>query len=124
MNPDIRYSADEEYIPQLAAECAQVKLSISDIKGENDEYGPGVILDTTIFDGVKPRNWGKVLERFVYNNLAGTQMTMYDTDGTDESCMRSATSKKKTEALPAATCPQPFPEGLAQHHTVLLLKTI
>ena len=96
MNPDIRYSADEdeEYIPQSAAECAQVKLSISDIKGENDEYGPGVILDTTIFDGVKPRNWGKALERFVYNNLAGTQMTMYDTDGTDESCMRSATSKK------------------------------
>ena len=37
-----------------------------------------MVLDTNIFDGVKPRNWGKVLGEYVYNHLAGRVLTVYD----------------------------------------------
>ena len=41
-------------------------------------------MDTNIFDGVKPREWGTVLRNFVYNNFAGREITVYDADGTPE----------------------------------------
>ena len=64
-NPDIRYS-------------------ISNIFNEGKNYGVGVVLDTNIFDGVKPRNWSKVLSQFVYENLAGKSIETTDTDGNIE----------------------------------------
>ena len=61
------------------------KFSISNISGEKADYGVGVILDTDIFDGVRPSAWGTVLSDYVYNNLAGKEMTVYDENGKPES---------------------------------------
>ena len=52
--------------------------------GEKDDYGIGVVLDTNLFDGVSPRKWGEVLGEFVYKNLAGQEMVMYDSEGNEE----------------------------------------
>lgn len=60
------------------------KFSVAELEGENKKYGLGVILDTDIFEGVKIRDWGKVLGNYVYNNLAGQEMTMYDAQGNPE----------------------------------------
>ena len=54
------------------------KFSIEEIQGENGVYGQGVVLETTLFDGLKPRQWGEVLRNYVYCNLAGSQITVYD----------------------------------------------
>ncbi len=56
------------------------KFSIADdIVDENGtHYGKGVILDTKIFKNKKPRDWGKILKKFVYDNLAGKQITVFD----------------------------------------------
>lgn len=41
-------------------------------------------MDTDHFDGIKPRNWRKPLEEFVYDNLAGTSLEVFNEDGTTE----------------------------------------
>lgn len=58
--------------------------SIAEIKGEKQDYGIGVVLDTKLFDGVRPRNWGKVLGKFVYKNLAGKTLQTIDESGNEE----------------------------------------
>lgn len=58
--------------------------SIAEIKGEKQDYGIGVVLDTKLFDGVKPRYWGKVLGKFVYENLAGTELRTFDENGNEQ----------------------------------------
>lgn len=58
--------------------------SISEIQGQEDAYGTGVILDTNIFDGVRPRAWGKVLSDYVYKHLAGAELTVFDENGNPE----------------------------------------
>lgn len=58
--------------------------SIVAIKGEKGDYGIGVLLDADAFDGVKPRNWNKIVEDFVYENLAGKEMVAYDVAGNEE----------------------------------------
>lgn len=57
-----------------------VRYSIIDkITDDNGNvYNNVVLLDTNVFKGQKPRNWGKVLIKFVYNNLAGKQVVVYD----------------------------------------------
>lgn len=60
------------------------QYSITPIKGTRGSYGNGVLLDTNVFDGVHPHDWGKVLGKYVYENLAGTDMTIYDTMGNPE----------------------------------------
>ena len=60
------------------------QYSIAPISGDNGEYGDGVILDATIFDGVKPRYWNKVVADFIYNKMAGAELTMYDEAGNPE----------------------------------------
>ncbi len=60
------------------------KYSINIIEGENQNYGIGVIIDTNIFNGVKTRNWGKVLNKYVYDNLAGESVIVFDEDGNEE----------------------------------------
>lgn len=57
-----------------------IKYSIKEIKGEKKNYGIGVYLDTDFFDGVKPRNWGEKIKNFVYDNLAGKELTVYNGD--------------------------------------------
>lgn len=63
---------------------SNVKYSIREIKSENNNYGIGVILDTNIFNGVKTRNWGKVLNKYVYDNLAGESVIVFDEGGNEE----------------------------------------
>ena len=58
--------------------------SIEEIGGEKQDYGTGVILDTNLFNGVKPRNWGSVLSDYVYKHMAGKELTMYDEVGNPE----------------------------------------
>jgi hypothetical protein len=58
--------------------------SIAEIKGEKQDYGIGVVLDTKLFDGVSPRNWGKALGKFVYENLAGKTLQTVDESGNEE----------------------------------------
>ena len=58
--------------------------SIAEIKGEKQDYGIGVVLDTKLFDNVKPRYWGKVLGKFVYENLAGTELRTFDENGNEQ----------------------------------------
>lgn len=52
--------------------------SIGEIWGKKDSYGIGVILDTNLFAGVKSRKWSEVIRNYVYNNLAGTELTVYN----------------------------------------------
>lgn len=60
------------------------RYSIDTINGENDDYGIGVILDTNIFDGVRTRAWGTVLGNYVYDNLSGSRLMVYDEQGNEE----------------------------------------
>jgi len=48
-------------------------------------YGQGVLLDTNIFDGKAPREWNKILQKYVYNNFAGKNVTVFDKNGNAES---------------------------------------
>lgn len=68
----------------LLTEDAGNGYSIAEIKGEKQDYGIGVVLDTKLFDGVRPRNWGKVLGKFVYKNLAGKTLQTIDESGNEE----------------------------------------
>lgn len=62
-----------------------VKYSIKTIIGKDGtNYGKGVYLDTDIFDNVKPRYWGKILNKYVYDNLAGKEITAFDENGNEE----------------------------------------
>ncbi len=71
-------------IPETAARYDDIKFSIKNIEGKNGDYGVGVYLDTNIFDNVKPRNWNKILTRYVYDNLAGKDVIAYDRNGNEE----------------------------------------
>lgn len=59
-------------------------FSIIDVVGENKAYGKGVLLDTDIFEGIKPRNWGKPLSKYVYENFPGKTAVIYDKNGNPE----------------------------------------
>lgn len=63
---------------------ADVRFSIREIVGKKTDYGIGVVLDTNIFDGVKTRDWNKVLRDYVYKNMAGREIVMYDDNGNPE----------------------------------------
>lgn len=43
-----------------------------------------VELDTKIFKGNKPISWHKIDKDYVYNNLTGKTMTIYNEDGSIE----------------------------------------
>ena len=60
------------------------KFSIIRVEGQKQDYGQGVLLDINIFDGVKTRDWGSVLGKYVYENMAGAELTMYDENGDAE----------------------------------------
>ena len=68
--------------------------SIETIEGEQRDYGLGVMLDTTIFKGVKPRDWGKVLSDYVYQHMAGAELTMYDENGNPETVYLAKTGDR------------------------------
>ncbi len=61
-----------------------VQYKITDIKGEKGDYGKGVLLDTDVFKDKHPREWNKTLTKYVYDNLAGAEVTVYDDSGNEE----------------------------------------
>ncbi len=66
---------------------------ISDITTDNGKLlKNAVILDTDIFKGTKPRDWGKVLTRYVYDNLAGQQII-----ASDETVIEFARSNERVQ---------------------------
>ena len=75
-------NSEEQFIAEPNVQHAfDRKNLIIDIEGENGSYGKGVLLDTDIFEGTHPRNWNKTLSKYVYDNLAGTEITVKDKDG-------------------------------------------
>lgn len=64
-------------------ESEDIRYSIRHIKSKTKDYGVGVVLDTELFDGKSPREWNRILRKFVYENLAGTTVTVYN-DGVPE----------------------------------------
>ncbi|MBO4914591.1 MAG: hypothetical protein J5449_05230 [Oscillospiraceae bacterium] len=86
MDTEARYLAAPDLGDEntVFADGSGESYSISQITGEKGNYGQGVILDTNIFDGVKPRDWGRVLGKYVYKKLAGKPLTMYDANGNAE----------------------------------------
>lgn len=62
-----------------SGEGVGTSYSISDITSDNGTvFENAVVLDTDIFNGIKPRNWGKTLAQYVYNNLAGKEVVASD----------------------------------------------
>ena len=57
------------------------QYSIVNIPGK----GQGVLPDTNIFDGKAQREWNKILQKYVYNNFAGKNVTVFDKNGNAES---------------------------------------
>ena len=66
-----------------AADGSGVKYSIAEnyVDSAGNKYDEIVVLDTNIFNGIKSRNWGRALLNFVKNDLAGTQVTAFDKNG-------------------------------------------
>lgn len=67
---------------------------LEEVEGENGTYGKGVMLDTNLFDGICPRDWGKALSRYVYNNMAGMELTAYDAAGRPETVYLARTNDR------------------------------
>ena len=53
-----------------------------------------VELDTKIFEGKKPRDWNKIVKDYVYNNLAGKTITIYNEDGSVEKICFAGTNER------------------------------
>lgn len=82
-------------IRSLTYKDADVKSSIREIIDEDGyDYGQGVYLDTPIFNGVKPRYWGKVLGDFIYNQMADKELVMYDEQGNEETVRLARTNDR------------------------------
>ena len=56
------------------------RFSIQDVQGQNGDYPDCVVLDTNLFNGVPTRNWGSVLQDWIYHNYADRELTIYDED--------------------------------------------
>lgn len=67
---------------------------LEEVEGGNGTYGKGVMLDTNLFDGIRPRDWGKTLGRYVYNNMAGMELTAYDAAGKPETIYLARTNDR------------------------------
>lgn len=71
--------------------------SISEVEGTKRKYGEGVILDTDIFNGIPPKKWGNVLSQYVYENMAGAELTMYDEIGAPEKVFLARSTDRVTK---------------------------
>ena len=71
--------------------------SISEVEGTKRKYGEGVILDTDIFNGIPSKKWGNVLSQYVYENMAGAELTMYDETGAPEKVFLARSTDRVTK---------------------------
>lgn len=58
----------------------EVKHSVKEIVGEKRSYGKGVLLDRDLFKNVHPRKRGDVLKKYVYKELAGKELVVFNND--------------------------------------------
>lgn len=63
---------------------SETKYSIREIKTKNKSYGMGVYLDTNMFENIERSQWNNAFINFVHNNLAGTQIEVFNENGTSE----------------------------------------
>ncbi len=76
-----------------SGEIFNKKYSIRNITSDDGkEFENAVVLDTDIFKNTKPRDWGKVLTRYVYDNLAGQQII-----ASDETVIEFARSNERVQ---------------------------
>lgn len=69
---------EEVYREDVKSTNKGMLYSLAEIQGEKGDYGIGVVLDTDIFNGVKPRDWNKIVREHVYNNMAGETLIVYN----------------------------------------------
>ena len=68
-------------------ECGDVKYSIKENvknKVSGEIYDKVVVLDTNIFKGIPPRNWGKTFRNFISKHLTGKKFLTFDENGKEE----------------------------------------
>lgn len=69
--------------------------SIIDVVGSKGFYGKGVYLDSDLFDGIHPRDWNKRLEEYVFSELAGKPLTVYNGDVAETVYVATKTDRAK-----------------------------
>ncbi|MBD9049816.1 LPD23 domain-containing protein [Ruminococcus sp.] len=68
-------------------ESGDVKYSIKENvknKVSGEIYDKVVVLDTNIFEGIPPRNWGKTFRNFISKHLIGKKFLTFDENGKEE----------------------------------------
>ena len=68
-------------------ESGDVKYSIKENvknKVSGEIYDKVVVLDTNIFKGIPPRNWGKTFRNFISKHLTGKKFLIFDENGKEE----------------------------------------
>ena len=68
-------------------ESGDVKYSIKENvknKVSGEIYDKVVVLDTNIFKGIPPRNWGKTFRNFISKHLTGKKVLTFDENGKEE----------------------------------------
>ena len=68
-------------------ESGDVKYSIKENvknKVSGEIYDKVVVLDTNIFKGIQPRNWGKTFRNFISKHLIGKKFLTFDENGKEE----------------------------------------
>lgn len=68
-------------------ESGDVKYSIKENvknKVSGEIYDKVVVLDTNIFKGIPPRNWGKTFRNFISKHLIGKKFLTFDENGKEE----------------------------------------
>ena len=67
-NGDVKYSIKENVKNKVSGEI----------------YDKVVVLDTNIFKGIQPRNWGKTFRNFISKHLIGKKFLTFDENGKEE----------------------------------------
>ena len=71
----------------VLVENGDVKYSIKENvknKVSGEIYDKVVVLDTNIFKGIPPRNWGKTFRNFISKHLTGKKFLTFDENGKEE----------------------------------------
>lgn len=74
----MRENAEKGTVAESGAKYSIIPCVVAN---DGTVYENVVRLDTDLFKGLKPRNWGKRLRTFVYDNLAGKQFTAFNESG-------------------------------------------
>jgi len=78
---DVKNKFEVAFQQEYHGNNQDTRYSIIEIVGKNKNYGTGVLLDTDLFEGLKPRNWENKLKQYVFENLAGKEIPTIDENG-------------------------------------------